>query len=61
MIHGRRPWSNTSSILETPAYLRQLGISALMALIVALTATVLAYPVAYFLAFRAGTRAHPSS
>ncbi len=44
-------------ILETPAYLRQLGISALMALIVALAATVLAYPLAYFLAFRAGDRA----
>ena len=44
-------------ILETPAYLRQLGISAVMALIVAAAATLLAYPVAYFLAFRAGSRA----
>jgi spermidine/putrescine transport system permease protein len=44
-------------ILETPAFLRQLGISALMALIVAGAATLLAYPIAYFLAFRAGTRA----
>jgi spermidine/putrescine transport system permease protein len=44
-------------ILETPAYLRQLGISAVMAFIVATTATILAYPIAYFLAFRAGSRA----
>jgi spermidine/putrescine transport system permease protein len=44
-------------IIETPAYMRQLGISALMAVIVALTATVLAYPIAYFLTFRAGRRA----
>ena len=55
------PWTPTliqyQRILETPAYLRTLGISALMALIVAATATVLAYPVAYFLAFRAGPRA----
>ena len=55
------PWTPSAiqyqRILETPAYLRTLGISALMALIVAGTATVLAYPVAYFLAFRAGPRA----
>jgi spermidine/putrescine transport system permease protein len=55
------PWTPSliqyQRILETPAYLRTLGISALMALIVAATATVLAYPVAYFLAFRAGPRA----
>jgi spermidine/putrescine transport system permease protein len=55
------PWTPSliqyQRILETPAYLRTLGISALMALIVAGTATVLAYPVAYFLAFRAGPRA----
>jgi spermidine/putrescine transport system permease protein len=55
------PWSPTlvqyQEILGTPAYLRILGISAVMALIVALTATVLAFPLAYFLAFRAGPRA----
>ena len=55
------PWTPSliqyQRIIETPAYLRQLGISALMAAIVALTATVLAYPVAYFLTFRAGRRA----
>lgn len=44
-------------IWDTPAYLRQLGISALMAGIVAFTATILAYPIAYFLTFRAGRRA----
>ncbi|MEP6470003.1 MAG: ABC transporter permease [Chloroflexota bacterium] len=55
------PWTPTliqyQRILETPAYLRTLGISALMALIVAVSATMLAYPIAYFLAFRAGSRA----
>jgi spermidine/putrescine transport system permease protein len=55
------PWTPSliqyQRILETPAYLRQLGISALMALIVAAAATMLAYPIAYFLAFRAGPRA----
>jgi spermidine/putrescine transport system permease protein len=44
-------------VLETPSYLRQLGTSALMAFAVATTATVLAYPIAYFLAFRARERA----
>jgi spermidine/putrescine transport system permease protein len=55
------PWTPSlvqyERIVETPAYLRQLGISALMALMVAASATLLAYPVAYFLAFRAGERA----
>ena len=41
----------------TSSYFRLLGISAGMALAVAASATVLAYPVAYFLAFRAGRRA----
>lgn len=44
-------------VLETPAYLRQLGTSAAMAFAIAAAATVLAYPVAYFLAFRARERA----
>jgi spermidine/putrescine transport system permease protein len=44
-------------IVSTPAYLRQLGITALMAFIVAASATILAYPIAYFLTFRAGRRA----
>jgi spermidine/putrescine transport system permease protein len=55
------PWTPSlvqyQRILETPSYVRQLGISALMALIVAAGATLLAYPIAYFLAFRAGPRA----
>ena len=38
-------------------YWRVLGISALTALIVAVVAVLTAYPVAYFLAFRAGKRA----
>ncbi len=55
------PWTPSlvqyERILETPAYLRQLGITVLMALIVAASATLLAFPIAYFLAFRAGPRA----
>ena len=55
------PWTPSlvqyQEILETPSYLRALGISILMAFIVALTATALAYPIAYFLRFRAGARA----
>ncbi len=39
------------------AYWRLLRLSALMALAIAIAATALAYPVAYFLAFRAGRRA----
>jgi spermidine/putrescine transport system permease protein len=52
------PWAPTlvqyERILGTPAYLRALGISVVMAFLVAGGATVLAYPLAYFLAFRAG-------
>jgi spermidine/putrescine transport system permease protein len=44
-------------VLETPAYLRRLGISVGMAFVIAASATVLAYPIAYFLAFRARQRA----
>lgn len=44
-------------VLDTPAYLRRLGISVGMAFVIAAAATVLAYPVAYFLAFRARQRA----
>ena len=55
------PWLLTldqyQSIVETPAYLRRLGISVVMALLVGGAATVLAYPIAYFLAFRARERA----
>ena len=44
-------------VLGTPAFVRLLGISVLVALGVAAIATVAAYPLAYFLAFRAGDRA----
>lgn len=44
-------------ILDSPSWVRLLGISALMALVVAATATLLAFPIAYFLAFRARHRA----
>jgi spermidine/putrescine transport system permease protein len=46
-----------AELLGTPAFLRLLGVSVLVALGVAALATVAAYPVAYFLAFRAGRRA----
>ncbi|HEX2195225.1 MAG TPA: ABC transporter permease [Candidatus Limnocylindria bacterium] len=55
------PWTPSAeqyrAIVDTPVYLRQLGISVAMAAMVAGVATVLAYPLAYFLAFRAGRRA----
>ena len=55
------PWLLTldqyQRIVETPAYIRRLGISVVMALLVGGVATVLAYPIAYFLAFRARERA----
>jgi len=44
-------------ILDTPSWLRLLGTSAGMALVVAVSATLLAFPIAYFLAFRARQRA----
>src|SRR5512142_1840985 len=44
-------------LFSVSSYLRLLGISALMAIVVALSGTLLAYPVAYFLAFRAGAKA----
>ena len=46
-----------AGLFAAGSYWRLLGISAFMALIVALSAAALAYPVAYFLAFRAGRRA----
>jgi spermidine/putrescine transport system permease protein len=55
------PWTLSLAqyqrVWETPAYLRRLGMSVLMALAIAGTATLLAYPIAYFLAFRARDRA----
>ena len=46
-----------ASLFAAGSYWRLLWISAEMALAIAASATVLAYPVAYFLAFRAGRRA----
>jgi spermidine/putrescine transport system permease protein len=55
------PWALSlvqyQRVWETESYLRLLGVSVLMALVVAGSATLLAYPVAYFLAFRARDRA----
>ena len=55
------PWNPTTlqyqRVLETPAYLRLLGVSILMALGIAAASTFLAYPIAYFLTFRARERA----
>ena len=44
-------------VADTASYWRLLGISAGMAAIVAFVATAAAFPLAYFLAFRAGRRA----
>lgn len=46
-----------AEVLGTPAFMRRLGISVLMAVGIAGFATLLAYPLAYFLTFRAGRRA----
>jgi spermidine/putrescine transport system permease protein len=43
-------------LLDKPSYLRLLGTSIVMAFIVAASAVMLAYPIAYYLAFRAGPR-----
>ena len=55
------PWNLTlvqyQQVFATPAYLRLLGVSILMAFGIAAASTVLAYPIAYFLAFRARARA----
>ena len=55
------PWSPTvvqyQTIADSPSFLRLLGVSTVMAAIVSLTTTVLAYPLAYFLRFQAGGRA----
>jgi spermidine/putrescine transport system permease protein len=55
------PWilsfEQFAEVLGTPAFLRLLGVSVLVAALVAGLATLAAYPVAYFLTFRAGRRA----
>ena len=45
------------TLLEKTAYLRLFGTSIVIAFVVAAAATVLASPIAYFLAYRAGRRA----
>jgi spermidine/putrescine transport system permease protein len=45
------------AFFDTPSFIRSLWLSALIAAGVALISTLLAYPLAYFLAFRAGRRA----
>lgn len=45
------------AFLATPVFARSLGLSALIAAGVAIISTAMAYPLAYFLAFRAGRRA----
>jgi len=62
-MHGEllSAWSPTvaqyAAILKISSYWRLLAISVLMALSVALLAVGLAYPIAYFLVFRAGRAA----
>lgn len=46
-----------SNAWASPAFLRLLGLSSWIALLVSLTAVVLSYPLAYFLALYAGKRA----
>ena len=61
VIRFDEPWRVSLAQYQTIAgslsWLRLLGVSALMALVVAAFASLLAFPVAYFLAFRAGRRA----
>jgi spermidine/putrescine transport system permease protein len=61
VIAPDEPWvvslEQLGRVLGTPSFLRLLGISVVVALAVAAAATALAYPVAYFLTFRAGDRA----
>ena len=45
-----------SQFIDTPSYLRLLLTSAVVAAIVGVFATLLAYPLAYFLRFKAGAR-----
>jgi spermidine/putrescine transport system permease protein len=59
-INFSEGWPATAQyaqIVDTPVYLRQLALSAAMALGIAIAAVVLAFPLAYFLAMRARNRA----
>jgi spermidine/putrescine transport system permease protein len=44
-------------VVDSPSWVRLLGISIGMAFIIAVVASLLAFPIAYFLTFRAGARA----
>jgi spermidine/putrescine transport system permease protein len=46
-----------SSVAATGSYWRLLGVSSFMAFIISISAVVLSYPLAYFLAFYSGKRA----
>ena len=46
-----------ASVIATGSYWRLLGVSSLMALVISVSAVVLSYPLAYFLAFYSGKRA----
>ncbi len=46
-----------NELFATSSFWRLLGVSALMALAIALSATILSFPIAYFLVFRAGRKA----
>ncbi len=60
-INFEDPWNLTlvqyQQVFATPVYLRLLGVSILMAFGIAAASTVLAFPIAYFLTFRARGRA----
>ena len=60
-VTAAAPWAPSTEqyrqVLTTPAFMRQLGLSVLMAVVIAGLATLMAYPIAYFLTFRAGRRA----
>jgi spermidine/putrescine transport system permease protein len=61
VISPDKPWvfslEQYAELFATPAFLRLLGTSVLVALTVAAVATLFAYPIAYFLTFRAGRKA----
>lgn len=46
------------NIVDAGSYWRLLGVSAMTALVIAVGAVIFSYPIAYFLAFKAGRRAN---
>lgn len=57
LVHFVPTLEHYQALFAKPAYLRLFGISVVMAFAVAAMATLLAFPISYFLAFRAGPRA----